>query len=278
MDWRLKCLAFHMLRLVPGSLYSIAQRRVTGRYFLSVTDAILAAYGFHVQNFRGGRALEFGSGSNLLTPLLLSAAGAVEVLAYDIQAIATVERINHVIRQLRGRVAGDWPTLASLADLMPLYRIRYCAPGDARNTELPAASVDFFCSTSTLEHIPAPDIALILRECRRIATPSAVFSFAIDYHDHYATGDPGITRFNFYRYGDAVWRLCNPAMHFQNRLRHCDYERLFAEQGMVATLNRRVIPADSPHDFGDLAPPFRGYARDDLAALNGLFVLAANPA
>lgn len=133
----------------------------------------------------------------------------------------------------------------------------------------------FFCSTSTLEHIPAPDIALILRECRRVATANAVFSFAIDYHDHYASGDPGITRFNFYRYGDAAWRVCNPAMHFQNRLRHSDYERLFAEQGMVATLNRRIIPADSPDDFAGLAPPFRGYVRDDLAALNGVFVLAA---
>ena len=80
-----------------------------------------------------GRALEFGSGSNLLTPLLLSAPGATEVLAYDVERLASVEQVNHVIRQLRGRVHGEWPEIAALDDLQRFYRISYrpqgtCAP------------------------------------------------------------------------------------------------------------------------------------------------------
>jgi hypothetical protein len=202
MDWRVKCIGFHVLRGAPRCLYSALQRRITRRYFYTFTDAEFAVYNYHVENFRRlpqpARALEFGAGSHLLTALLLSAAGAREVFAYDIKPIATVEQVNHVIRQLRERaLPGEWREIENLGDLVPCYRIRYCAPGDAGNTGLPARSIDFFCSTSTLEHIAIADIERILAECTRIATPHAVWSHIIDYHDHYASADPSITRFKF---------------------------------------------------------------------------------
>ena len=115
-----------------------------------------------------------------------------------------------------------------------------------RSTGLPAGRVDFICSTSVLEHIPEGDIRTILGVCRRIAAPQALMSFVIDYHDHYASADPAITRFHFYRFGPLAWRLFNPANHYQNRLRHSDYIRLFAAEGLRAISTRCVIPADSP--------------------------------
>lgn len=276
MDWRLKCLAHHLLPYAPRSLHAALQRRVTGRYFLHLTDQNLAAYGYHVENFRKlgkpGRVLEFGSGSNLISALLLSAAGAMEVLAYDLSRIATVEQINHVIRQLRGRVPGDWREITELADLAR-YRIRYVAPADARNTGLPAGSVDFFCSTSTLEHIPATDIERILQECKRLASPQARFSFIVDYHDHYCSADPSISRVNFYRYSDAVWRLLNPSHHYQNRLRHSEYARLFADIGLQA-LEARPVIMPLPIERDRMHQRFRGYTDTDLAALNGMFHLS----
>jgi hypothetical protein len=218
--------------------------------------------------------LEFGAGSHLLTALLLSAAGAREVFAYDIKPIATVEQVNHVIRQLRERaLPGEWREIENLGDLVPCYRIRYCAPGDAGNTGLPARSIDFFCSTSTLEHIAIADIERILAECTRIATPHAVWSHIIDYHDHYASADPSITRFNFYRYSSRRWQWLNPPNHFQNRLRHSDFVRLFVRHGLKADEARAVLPAESlpfpPH------PEFNHYSHDDLLALNGFFCLTA---
>ena len=141
MDWRVKCLAFYVLQHLPRSAYSFLQRRATGRYLLDIKPTHLAAYNYHVGNLRrlpaGSRALEFGAGSNLLCALLLSNAGASEVLAYDIERHATVERVNHVIRQLRDLVPADWRNIADLdEDLRREYRIRYCAPGDARTTGL----------------------------------------------------------------------------------------------------------------------------------------------
>lgn len=277
MDWRIKCLALHALKFAPYRVHAAAQRRVTGRYLFRVTDQALAAYGYHATAFRkvGGRALEFGAGSNLLSALLLSNAGAEEVLAYDLARLATVEQVNHVIGQLRDRLPGQWQPVADLDEaLLRQYRIRYLAPGDARQTGLPGASVDFFCSTSTLEHIQPHDISAIVVECLRVASAKARFSFVIDYHDHYCTADPNITRIHFYKYSDFMWRFLNPPNHYQNRLRHSDYERLFAACGLEALESRAVVP-EIDVDTAHIAARFHHYSRRDLMALNGFFALRA---
>jgi hypothetical protein len=279
MDWRLKCLALHALSRAPHEVYAGLQRRGSARYFLRLSDALLTAFGYHVENFRkvGGRALEFGAGRNLLSALMLSNAGADEVLAYDLARLASVDLVNRMIDQLRTRLPGEWPAVADLGeDLRRRYRIRYLAPGDARHTGLDPGSVDFFCSTSTLEHIPPADIASILAECRRVASRRALFSFVIDYHDHYCTADPRITRVNFYRYSDFAWRFLNPPNHYQNRLRHGDYEQLFTACGFTALESRAVVP-EIDIDPTRIAARFRRYSRRDLMALNGFFALRAPP-
>ena len=276
MNWKIKNAAFWILSWIPAGrfIHSVAQRFVTRRYFPQLTPDLLAAYQRHVVNFRllpaGSAALEFGVGQNMLTPLLLSAAGASVVYAYDIERIATIQQINAVIAQLRALMPGHWPLLERIEDLAPLYRIQYRAPGDARATMLPAGSVDFICSTSVLEHVPAADIREILEECVRIASANALLSFIVDYHDHYATGDQQISRFNFYRYSAKRWRLFNPPMQYQNRLRHSDYCKLLAafEPIGVECIIPREIAVDVP-----LAPEFVRYTGDDLLALNGFFLL-----
>lgn len=261
-------MAFHTIARMPAA-YRFLQKRVTGRYFLEVTDHVFRVHSFHVRHFKGGRALEFGAGTNLLCPLMLSHAGASEVIACDLQRIASVDRINHVIRQLRIRLGGPWPEVKTFADLERFYRIRYLAPFDMRATALPSGSVDFICSTSTLEHIPKKAIGDILRECRRISTGNAVMSFVIDYHDHYATADAAISRFNFYRYPDWQWRLFNPGLHFQNRLRHSDYVRLFSD--FVPIEIRGVRPHPVYREPPRIAHRFAGYSAEDRALLNGYF-------
>jgi hypothetical protein len=228
----------------------------------------------HVHVFKtlpsGSTAVEFGSGRSLLTPLLLSAAGARSVFAFDVARLATVERVNDIIGQLRQR-GGDWPSITSLEqDLWRKYRIRYIAPGDARATGLDARSVDFVCSTSTLEHIPPNEIRAILNECRRICTSGALVSMIIDYHDHYATADPSISRFNFYRYSDALWKVLSPKEHYQNRLRHSDFEALFGDFEILE--NTPIVPTDEIPSIR-LARRFQGYSAQDLRALNGIFTL-----
>jgi hypothetical protein len=280
LNWRLKCVAFQILANIPGggSLYRAAQKYVTGKHLFEVTDAYLRMHQFHVaqyQRIHPGRALEFGGGRHFLSPLLLSNAGAIEVLVYDIQRLSSPAQINHTIRQLRGRVPGEWPEIEDWPDLERTYRIRYLAPGDARNTGLSGASINFVCSTSTLEHIPSPDIRLILRECSRIAAANAVISHIIDYADHYRYADASISPFNFYRFSERRWRWFNPSNHYQNRLRHSDFDKIFGESNWK-TIETRVGTASSDTIRTiSLDPMFRRYAAADLLASIGYFVLGA---
>jgi hypothetical protein len=292
MNWKLKSLAMHFLAHAPGSLvmHRWLQRNITGRYLDRLSNEVVAVYSYHVKNFLGlpdperRCALEFGVGRNLLTPLLLSAAGARQIFAFDIEKLATLEHINHVIRQLReldiacpGQV---WREIENIkVDLKRYYRINYLAPCDVRRTALPPGSIDFICSTSTLEHIARADIVSIVAECRRLCSPFALMSFVIDYHDHYSTADSKITRFNFYRYSERNWRWFNPPNHFQNRMRHSDYEVLFDSCGLTALERRAIIP---PYDEKELhgirlSSEFVQYSTADLAALNGFFLLSAHP-
>jgi hypothetical protein len=293
MNWKLKSLAMHFLAHAPGSLviHRWLQRNCTGRYLDCLSDDVLAAYNYHVRNFERlpapeqSSALEFGVGRNLLTPLLLSAVGARQIFAYDIDRLATVEQINHVIRQLRmldvpcpGQA---WREIENIEiDLKNFYRINYFAPCDVRHTALPTESIDFVYSTSTLEHISRADIVSIVTECRRLCSPSALMSFIIDYHDHYSTFDIAITRFNFYRYSESTWKWFNPRNHFQNRMRHSDYEALFETCGLIALEKRAEIPPYNEKELQDtpLSDEFTQYSTADLAALNGFFLLRASHA
>lgn len=281
MNWKLKCLAFHVFGHIPWGrrLYTLMQQRVTRTFLLTVTDGRLATHGFHLGNYRAlpsrGRALEFGCGSNLLLPLLLSREGALEIHAYDLERLATVVQVNHVIAQLRARFPGAWPAVTDLGeDLFEKYRIAYRAPADASITGLPDDSVDFVCSTSVLEHVPPGQLEPLLRECARIISPRGVTSHVIGYIDHYAHSDSRISYFNFYQYSESRWPLFNPSMHYQNRLRHSDFEKLFENAGLATVRAERVMSPQSEREPSvPIASEFSHYSEEDLYAHDGLFVL-----
>lgn len=272
MDWRLKCIAFHLFSLPGGQYLHRLAQRLNGNYLRTVTDELIATYRFHLDNYRGGPALEFGAGADLLAPLLLSEAGSPIIYTYDLGRFASVEQVNHVIDQLRQR-GGTWPHIEDLGqDLLDKYRIDYRAPADVRTTGLPGKSVDFIYSTSVLEHIPLRDLEKILSECNRIGSSRMRMSHNIGYIDHYAHADQAISYFNFYRYPDWQWRLFNPSMQYQNRLRHIDFERLFRKFGLSLVSSRRVMETKRLPNL-PLASRFTEYSRDDLFAHDGLFCL-----
>src|SRR5439155_13415093 len=148
-------------------------------------------------------------------------------------------------------------------ELAERFGINYRAPGDARQTGLPARSLDCVTSSNTLEHIPRDDIRAILRECHRCLRDDGVMSFLIDYQDHYSYFDKKISGLNFLQYSDRTWMLYNPSLHYQNRLRHKDYLALFAETGWeVIEEHRHPIAAEDLGALGKLRVDtrFAGYA------------------
>jgi hypothetical protein len=136
-------------------------------------------------------------------------------------------------------------------------------------------SIDMVVSTNTLEHIEPEDIAAIMRECRRLCSSRAVLSMRVDYSDHWSHTDRSISPWHFLRYDDAAWHRWNPAMHYQNRLRHSDYRGLFEDAGFTVLEEKATLPegAEGAVRQIPLAPRFEGYDVTDLATTAGRFVL-----
>lgn len=231
---------------------------------------------------------EFGAGWDLAVQLTYWALGVDRQTLVDIRPILRLELVNDTIAKLtrlRGALEDETgralrsPGAADARDLVELqerFGIAYLAPCDARDTGLPAASLDFVSSTDTAEHIPEPDLTRILAECRRLLKPDGLLSFRADLEDHYSRVDARVSRYNFLRFSDRAWRVFNPSLHFQSRLRYPDYVRLTRDAGFE--ILRERVSRPSERDLESLrgmktADRFRGFALEDLG-VRGVTIVA----
>jgi SAM-dependent methyltransferase len=197
---------------------------------------------------------EFGAGCDLISQLYFHARGIKKQFAVDVKPHAKLALINDAIERLqcyRQKTEGNTDqqatahAFASMAELNALFGINYLAPCDMRNTNFPSESFDFISSTATLEHIPCEDLAHILAECRRLLRPSCIISCLIDPKDHYAYCDRHVSIYNFLKFSDRTWALCNSSLHFQNRLRYPDYVNMFETAGFEILVCQAEQPTDS---------------------------------
>lgn len=170
--------------------------------------------------------------------------------------------------------------IASTADLATRFGINYLAPADARSVPLPDGCIDFVTSTFTLEHIPGPEIDAILRETRRLLAGGGVISSLIDMQDHYQYTDAKVSVYNFLRYPPWVWRLLNPSLAWQSRLRHSQYLELFTGAGYDVLSDQSELPTDD--DLRELrrmhvAREFARFAPVDLGTKSTHLVARPDP-
>ncbi|HEX5467564.1 MAG TPA: class I SAM-dependent methyltransferase [Gaiellaceae bacterium] len=227
---------------------------------------------------------EFGAGWDLAVPLSLWSLGVERQVVVDLRPNVRLPLVTASLARLRairaegGRELRD-PGRASVespAELEQRFGIQYLAPRDARATGLPAGSLDFVSSTSTLEHVPAEELLPLLAECRRLLRPDGAISCRIDLSDHFSHFDSAVGPYDFLRYGERTWRLVNSRLLYQNRLRRPDYLRAFAQAGLTVTAEQAWRPKD-PRLPDDLAPRFRAYGADDLAVQKLRLVARPSP-
>jgi SAM-dependent methyltransferase len=294
--WLAKAMLQDVLSRVPGGerLNYVLQRRVLHSLPLSAEGSRgKAARALeHFAAFReftdvepaAASFYEFGAGWDLTVPLTYYALGVDRQTLVDVRPLARLELVEHTIRTFEQvelqadqplRSLGE-PRIGSVEELRERFGIEYIAPRDAGDTGLPSGSFDFISSTDTLEHIPEPDLRRVLAECGRLLKPAGVLSSRVDLEDHYSHFDRSLSDFNFLRFGDGSWRLLNPSLHYQNRLRYPDYVRLLDECGFVLLRERTSRVSDAELERLRelrLASRFRGYLLDELA-VKGLVFLA----
>jgi len=297
MDWRVKAITQNVFSYLPkGQHFNyMFQEHVTRSNHLDEARFLdILNWGTsHLEAIRRHESrplqqltfYEFGAGYHLVGPLTFFSYGVSRQLLVDLEPLLRTHLINKSVASFQQfgaklglpRLPGSTIDSEDLVtSLRKLYGIEYRAPGDARATGLPPDSVDCITSTSTLEHIDPGDIGTILRECDRILRADGIMSMSVDYADHYAFFDNSISEYNFLRYSDWAWKMFNPRLHFQNRLRHADYVRLFEASGFEIVEERRR--EGSPQDVEGLrrmsvAKRFAKYSLVDLAIRGAYFVL-----
>ena len=299
-SWLLKATVQGAISPLPGSgrLNYLLQKHVTGSVVLTEEgfERKVAQCRRHVHSYRESRggdglptlALELGTGWYPIVPVGLVLAGVEGVVTIDVSPLLDLARTRTALElyasQLQsGRLLALLPEIApdraeaviaaardrtarDAGELLERLGVRVLL-GDARESGLPTGSVELFVSNNTLEHIPPATLRELMAEFRRLAAPGAVMDHFVDMSDHYAHFDGSISEFNYLRYSERAWRVFNNRLQHQNRLRLSDYRRILEEAGfaLIAEEAERGAPADLGRVR--LAPPFRGYAFDDLLVL-----------
>lgn len=287
MNWRTKSRVIGAVERMPFSatIYYLLQRFVTRsvpRPGSSIEQVIaherrhLESFSLHTGRSTPRMVFEFGAGWDLCGAVVRAGLGVGHQRMVDLHRLASTSQINHVIKwlNLHGRLAKPLPTVTDVdGGLTSANGIQYTAPFDARDTGYEADSVDLIVSTNTLEHIPENDIHLILRECRRILSPDGIMSMKIDYSDHYSHADSAIGPYNFLQFSSEEWRRYDHDNHYQNRLRHCDFRRLFIEEGFTILNEEAALPERPAVGLPPLDQSFQQYAEADLLPTEGYFAL-----
>ncbi|GAB3636600.1 hypothetical protein GCM10027422_21900 [Hymenobacter arcticus] len=235
-----------------------------------------------------GRYLEVGTGWLLSTPVGLWLAAATEVLTVDLHAYLKEELVLGLLicigsHQAEIQALYPWvapaelqrktqllAACASLADLWAAVPIRYLAPADATCLRLPAASIDYHYSTNVLEHVPAPMLAGLLAEARRVLRHGGHAVHVVDLSDHFAHDDPARLAVHCLRFGAVAWAaLAGNRFMYQNRLRLPQYQQLFAAAGLGIKWQRTHVDPASLRRLQQPHPPvqrrFQHFTPHELA-------------
>lgn len=217
---------------------------------------------------------EFGVGWDLIGPLTFYSMGVEKQIIIDIQRLSRPELVQESIDKMK-----NVPELMRYPISLNQCGIQYIAPCDARNTGLETESIECITTYNVFEHIPPDDIKLILAECRRILNNDGLMSFKIDYQDHYYDFDKKISVYNFLQYSDSQWKKYNPDLHYQNRLRHKEYLKMFDEAGFEILEEYRTDGTEQDLEVISNLPidsKFKNFDIEELAVRESRLILRKN--
>jgi phospholipid N-methyltransferase len=190
----------------------------------------------HLCALKAKNILEFGAGKNLAQNIFLSNYVSSQTVV-DISPMLDFDQFNKASKKISDLLKIKKKKVSNIFQIEEFYNIKYIAPFDFIKTPFHENIFDACISTNTLEHIPKDEIIKIFEMLRFIIRPGGIISAIIDYSDHYSHTDRGICSLNFMKFSNKEFKKYNHKVHFQNRLRHYDYEKIFKEIGFIIVKN-----------------------------------------
>jgi SAM-dependent methyltransferase len=196
----------------------------------------------------GKIALELGTGWEPFIPFIFHLAGCKKIILIDAHHLIERETIISTINDLikysnlisnalkidNNEIVNKLqiPATCNIDDIFRRFNFTYMAPSDARTTNLPDCSIDLITSRAVLEFIPPLILNQIFIEFNRILKVEGKMCHVIDNSDHWEHYDKGISRLNFLKFNDFIWKFTsiNPLVYL-NRLRHYEYLEMLDKTG-----------------------------------------------
>jgi len=303
MHWKLKGIIQKGLSNIPGgvAVNDALQKTIGGLsdFEANVDMKVIQdwlVFMQHLKNLKidpqGLDYFEVGTGWYPTLPFCFSLSGARRVLTYDLNPYLRPDWTFRMLRRLEKHLpaiaaASNRPIEAirrhyrtlraetNLDAVLSRARIDYRAPSDAGSTDLPAGCIDVVYSNSVLEHVPAADIARLMREGNRLLRPNGIAIHSANCGDHYAYFDRNITAINYLTYSDRAWSFWQNKMLYQNRLRPEDFSRIATQAGCSLlrccfTPKRQLMEALPSMR---IAPEFRHYSAEQICSTSVDLVL-----
>lgn len=133
-------------------------------------------------------------------------------------------RVTHLLQKISA--------VESFEELYALLNLRYIVESEGRLDQFPDRSFDCVFSMHVLEHVRAADVHQVAKEIHRILKPGGYSIHQIGIDDHLAHYDKKVSRKNYLRYSDRIWKLLfENDVQYINRLQMSDWLSIFDKAG-----------------------------------------------
>ena len=295
MRWQWKCLIDNCKGILP---FQDQLRAAKYRFIYYTSDPEVDAWTIKqglaqvewvrsVRSLDASSVLEIGSGWQPMIPILFSLAGASHIFLTDLNRLCRSVTFDAALQSIRSQKplilnslqitakafdeALDWHPSSGLEEGFRRLRLKYLAPCDCQRLDLPDGPIDVVTSRAVLEHIPPQVIEGIFAESFRLLKSNGLACHFIDNSDHWEHKDKSISRVNFLKFPDFIFRWTHlQSLNYQNRLRHPEYVEKLQKSGFAIRREERKVDPGAISALATLpiADRFCHFAPEDLATIS----------